>query len=94
MVLKKEISGGSYNIDRYYSVDVPSSTKYILDTDTIVDMMWDLAKYYDSELDWTISVLTKTNANRKKFKQFLLDQVSGMPEAQAEELTIYAFDKL
>ncbi len=94
MVLKKEISGGSYNIDRYYSVDVPSSTKYILDTDTIVDMMWDLAKYYDSELNWTISVLTKTNANRKKFKQFLLDQVSGMPEAQAEELTTYTFDKL
>jgi hypothetical protein len=94
MVLKKEISGGSYSIDRYYSVDVPSSTKYILDTDTIVDMMWDLAKYYDSELDWTISVLTKTNANRKKFKQFLLDQVSGMPEAQAEELTTYTFDEL
>ena len=93
MVLKKEISGGSYNIDRYYSVDVKSSTKYILDTDTIVDMMWNLAKYYDSDLDWTISVLTKTNANRKKFKQFLLDQVPGMPEAQAEEITTYTFDK-
>lgn len=94
MVLKSEIAGGSYNVDRYYSVDVKSSTKYYLDKDKINDMMWDLAKYYDSELDWTISILTKTNANRKKFKQFLLDQVSGMPEAQAEELTTYTFDKL
>jgi 3-methyladenine DNA glycosylase Tag len=56
-------------------------------------MMWDLASYYDSELNWTISVLTKTNANRKKFKQFLLDKVSEMPDAQAEELTVYTFDK-
>ena len=56
-------------------------------------MMWDVHKYYDSELDWRISVLTKTKANRNKFKQYLLDSVSGIPEAQAEEITTYTFDK-
>lgn len=90
VVLKSHYSGGSENIDRYYSIEVPSSTKYIVDTSKIRNMMYD--SYYDSELDWRISTLTKTPANRKKFKQYLVD-TAGMPVDQAEELTTYTFDK-
>jgi hypothetical protein len=90
VVLRSHFDGGSHNIDRYYSIEVPSSTKYIVDTDKIRDMMY--SSYYDSEIDWRISTLTKTTANRKKFKQYLID-TAGMPIDQAEELTAYAFDK-
>jgi hypothetical protein len=90
IVLRSHFAGGSHSVDRYYSIDVPSSTKYIVDTDTIRDMIY--SSYYDSEIDWRISTLTKTPANRKKFKQYLID-TAGMPTDQAEELTTYAFDK-
>ena len=30
IVLRSHFSGGSQNIDRYYSIDIPSSTKYII----------------------------------------------------------------
>lgn len=90
IVLRSHYDGGSKNIDRYYSIEVPASTKYIVDTDKIRDMIY--GSYYDSELDWRISTLAKTPANRKKFKQYLLDTV-GMPVDQSEELTTYAFDK-
>lgn len=90
IVLRSHFDGGSHNIDRYYSIEVPSSTKYIVDSDKIRDMMY--SSYYDSEIDWRISTLTKTPANRKKFKQYLID-TAGMPVDQAEELTTYAFDK-
>ena len=90
IVLRSHYDGGSQNIDRYYSIEVPASTKYIVDTDKIRDMIY--GSYYDSELDWRISTLAKTPANRKKFRQYLLD-TAGMPVDQAEELTTYAFDK-
>lgn len=90
VVLRSYFDGGSYNVDRYYSVEVPSSTKYIVDMDKIRDMMY--ASYYDSEIDWRISTLTKTAINRKKFKQYLID-TAGLPIDQAEELTTYAFNK-
>jgi hypothetical protein len=90
VVLRSHFDGGSHNIDRYYSIEVPSSTKYIVDTNKIRDMMY--SSYYDSEIDWRISTLTKTTANRKKFKQYLID-IAGMPADQAEELTTDTFDK-
>ena len=90
IVLRSHFDGGSHNIDRYYSIEIPSSTKYIVDRNKIRDMMY--ASYYDSEIDWRISTLAKTTTNRKKFKQYLID-TAGMPIDQAEELTTYAFDK-
>lgn len=89
IVLRSHFDGGSHNIDRYYSIEVPSSTKYIVDTDKIRKMMY--SSYYDTEIDWRISTLTKTATNRKKFKQYLID-TAGMPADQAEALTTYAFD--
>ena len=89
VVLRDYFSGGSHSVDRYYSIDVPSSIKYIVDTGKIRKMIYD--SYYDSELDWTIATLTKTPANRKKFKQYFLE--AGIPADQAEELTTYAFDR-
>ena len=90
IVLRKDIAGYR-NVDRYYSIEIPSSTYYIVDRDKIRKNASDYYTYYDSELDWRFSILTKTNANRKKFKQYLIDTV-GMPEVQAEELAVEAFD--
>jgi hypothetical protein len=90
VVLRSHFDGGSRNIDRYYSIEIPSSTDYIVDTSKIRDMLY--SSYYDSEIDWRVSTLTKTPTNRKKFKQYLID-TAGMPIDQAEELTTYAFDK-
>jgi hypothetical protein len=91
IVLRKDIEAGYRNVDRYYSIEIPSSTYYIVDRDKIRKNASDYYTYYDSELDWRFYTLTKTNANRKKFKQYLIDTV-GMPEVQAEELTTEAFD--
>jgi hypothetical protein len=91
IVLRKDIDAGYRNVDRYYSIEIPSSTYYIVDRAKIRNNASDYYTYYDSELDWRFSTLTKTNANRKKFKQYLIDTV-GMPEVQAEELTAEAFD--
>lgn len=86
IVLRKETEAGYY-----YSIEIPSSTYYIVDRAEIRNNANNYYTYYDSKLDWRFSTLTKTNANRKKFKQYLIDTV-GMPEVQAEELTIEAFD--
>lgn len=91
IVLRKDIDGGYYNVDRYYSIKVSSSTKYIVDRAKIRDSVRNYYQYYDSELDWRICTLTKTGANRKKFKQYLTD-TAGVPEAQAEALTAEAFE--
>lgn len=91
IVLRKDIEAGYRNVDRYYSIEIPSSTYYIVDRDKIRKNASDYYTYYDSELDWRFYVLTKTSANRKKFKQYLIDTV-GMPEAQAEELAVETFD--
>lgn len=91
IVLRKDIDGGYHNVDRYYSIKVSSSTKYIVDRSNIRDNVRNYYQYYDSELDWRICTLTKTGANRKKFKQYLTD-TAGVPEAQAEALTAEAFE--
>lgn len=91
IVLRKDIEAGYRNVDRYYSIEIPSSTYYIVDRAKIRKNASDYYTYYDSELDWRFSTLNKTNANRKKFKQYLIETV-GMPEGQAEELTADAFD--
>ena len=91
IVLRKDIDGGYYNVDRYYSIEVSSSTKYIVDRAKIRDSVRNYYQYYDSELDWRICTLTKTGTNRKKFKQYLTD-TAGVPEAQAEALTAEAFE--
>jgi hypothetical protein len=85
--------GGSHNIDRYYSIDVPSSTTYIVDRGTIYKQARDAYAYYDSELNWTFYTLTKNKTNQKKVKIFLLEKVPALTPEQAEEITTKFFER-
>ena len=85
--------GGSHNIDRYYSIDVPSSTNYIVDRNTIYKKAREAYSYYDSELSWTFYTLTKNKTNQKKVKVFLLEKVPKLTPEQAEEITIKFFER-
>lgn len=85
--------GGSRSIDRYYSIDVPSSTSYIVDRGTIYKQARESYSYYDSELNWTFYTLTKNKANQKKVKMFLLEKVPTLTPEQAEEITIKFFER-
>ena len=85
--------GGSHNIDRYYSIDVPSSTKYIVDRNTIYEKAREAYSYYDSELSWTFYTLTKNKTNQKKVKIFLLEKVPELTSEQAEEIVTKFFER-
>jgi hypothetical protein len=85
--------GGSHNIDRYYSIDVPSSTTYIVDRGTIYKQAREAYSYYDSELNWNFYTLTKNKANHKKVKIFLLEKVPALTPEQAEEITTKFFER-
>ncbi len=85
--------GGSQNIDRYYSIDVPSSTNYIVDRGTIYKKAREAYSYYDSELSWTFYTLTKNKTNHKKVKIFLLEKVPELTPEQAEEITTKFFER-
>ena len=61
--------------------------------DGFVESLHESAKVNNiKDIKGTIATLAKTSTNRKKVKQYLIDTV-GMPMVQAEELTIYTFDK-
>jgi hypothetical protein len=93
IVLVDYFHGGSHNIDRYYSIDVPSSTTYIVDRGTIYKKAREAYSYYDSELNWNFYTLTKNKANQKKVKIFLLEKVPALTPEQAEEITIKFFER-
>lgn len=93
IVLVSYFHGGSRSIDRYYSIDVPSSTSYITDRRTIYKQARESYSYYDSELDWTFYTLTKNKANQKKVKIFLLEKVPALTPEQAEEITTKFFER-
>lgn len=93
IVLVDYFRGGSQNIDRYYSIDVPSSTTYIVDRSTIYKQAREAYSYYDSELNWNFYTLTKNKANQKKVKIFLLEKVSTLTPEQAEEITTKFFER-
>jgi hypothetical protein len=93
IVLVSYFHGGSRSIDRYYSIDVPSSTSYIVDRRTIYKQARESYSYYDSELNWTFYTLTKNKANQKKVKMFLLEKVPALAPEQAEEITIKFFER-
>jgi hypothetical protein len=93
IVLVNYFHGGSRSIDRYYSIDVPSSTSYIVDRGTIYKQARESYSYYDSELNWTFYTLTKNKANQKKVKIFLLEKVPALTPEQAEEITTKFFER-
>lgn len=93
ILLASYFRGGSHSIDRYYSIDVPSSTSYIVDRGTIYKRAREAYSYYDSELYWTFYTLTKNKANQKKVKMFLLEKVPTLTSEQAEEITIKFFER-
>lgn len=93
IVLVSYFRGGSHNIDRYYSIDVPSSTSYIVDRGTIYKQAREAYSYYDSELNWNFYTLTKNKANQKKVKIFLLEKVPTLTPEQAEEITTKFFER-
>ena len=93
ILLASYFHGGSHSIDRYYSIDVPSSTSYIVDRGTIYKQAREAYSYYDSELDWTFYTLTKNKANQKKVQMFLLEKVPTLTSEQAEEITIKFFKR-
>jgi hypothetical protein len=93
ILLASYFHGGSHSIDRYYSIDVPSSTTYIVDRGTIYKKARESYSYYDSELDWTFYTLTKNKSNQKKVKIFLLEKVPALTPEQAEEITTKFFER-
>lgn len=93
IVLVDYFCGGSQNIDRYYSIDVPSSTTYIVDRGTIYKRAREAYSYYDSQLNWSFYTLTKNKANQKKVKIFLLEKVPTLTPEQAEEITTKFFER-
>jgi hypothetical protein len=93
IVLVNYFHGGSHSIDRYYSIDVPSSTSYIVDRGTIYKQAREAYSYYDSELNWNFYTLTKNKTNQKKVKIFLLEKVPTLTPEQAEEITTKFFER-
>lgn len=92
-VLVSYFHGGSHSIDRYYSIDVPSSTSYLVDRGTIYKQAREAYSYYDSELNWNFYTLTKNKTNQKKVKIFLLEKVPTLTPEQAEEITTKFFER-
>lgn len=93
IVLVDYFRGGSYNIDRYYSIDVPSSTRYIVDRGDIYRKAREAYSYYDSELNWNFYTLTKNKTNQKKVTMFLLEKVPSLTDAEAEKIATDFFNK-
>ena len=93
IVLVSYFHGGYQNIDRYYSINVPSSTTYIVDRGDIYRKARESYSYYDSELDWNFYTLTKTKANFKKLKLFILEKVPSLTDAEAEKIATDFFNK-
>jgi hypothetical protein len=93
IVLVDYFRGGSHSIDRYYSIDVPSTTTYIVDRGTIYKKAREAYSYYDSELNWTFYSLTKNKTNQKKVKIFLLEKVPELTPEQAEEIVTKFFER-
>ena len=93
IVLVDHFRGGSHNIDRYYSIDVPSSTTYIVDRGTIYKNAHEAYSYYDSELNWHFYALAKTKSNFKKLKLFILEKVPSLTDAEAEKIATDFFNK-
>jgi hypothetical protein len=93
IALVSSFDGGSYNIDRYYSIDVPSSTSYTVDRREIGKQARQSYSYYDSKLNWKFYVLTKSNANQKKVTAFILEKMPTLTHEQAAEITTKFFER-
>lgn len=93
IVLVNHSRGGYYNIDRYYSINVPSSTEYIVDRREIYNKVRNINSYYDSEIDWGFYTLTKNKTNQRKVTEYIMEKVPELTSEQAQRIAADFFNK-